>query len=73
MGLPNRTAVIKLCLLLYLDLLEGNDYHIAGVTSERISALLHHEDQRTYRYTEAKRTNGTRCANGTRNGRKKSP
>jgi hypothetical protein len=57
-GLPNRTAVIRLCLLLFLDALEKNGYRLPGVD---VDSLLKHHDGRTHRYTR----------NGPRNGKKK--
>lgn len=48
-GLANRTAVVKLCLVLFLDALERNRYRIPGVNVEE---LIRDLDGRTHRYAE---------------------
>lgn len=46
-GLGNRTAVIKLCLVIFLDGLEKTGYRLPGVD---IRALMKEHDGRTHRY-----------------------
>jgi hypothetical protein len=46
-GLGNRTAVIKLCLVLFLDALEARDFRLPGID---IHAVIKHHDGRTHRY-----------------------
>jgi len=49
-GLGNRTAVIRLCLLLFLDALEKQGYH---VPSDILGSLREH-DGRSHRYKDAR-------------------
>jgi hypothetical protein len=51
-GLGNRTAVMKLCLVLFLDALEKQDYQLPGVNMDD---LIRHHDGRTYRYSKLKK------------------
>lgn len=46
-GLENRTAVVKLCVQLFLRMLEENNYQIPGFD---LAALIKNLDGRTHRY-----------------------
>ena len=50
-GLGNRTQVIKMCVLLFLEALEKNNYRIPGLD---IKDILKQNDGRTHRYKDQK-------------------
>lgn len=51
-GLGTRAAVIKLCLVLFLDGLEKRKYRLPGVD---IADIIREHDGRTHRYTGKRR------------------
>ena len=55
MGLENRTALIKICLRLFMDALEKANYKLPGID---LDSLIKDQDGRTWRYSDKKKGNG---------------